>query len=90
MDKVKYQYSYPENIELKKKLRNGDLALIARASKVSRSLVIKIFEGTRKMNPRVKRVYDLIVKCNSELEKYTGVKLTPESFIDDKVDPRLS
>lgn len=86
MDIVKY----PENIELRKSLKNGDLALIARASRKSFILIAKVFSGTRKMKPGVKRVYDLVVRCNKELEKSTGVKLTPESLIEEKPDPKLS
>jgi hypothetical protein len=75
---------YPENIELRKKLKNGDLALIARASRKSLIMINKVFSGTRKMKPEVKRVFDLVVKCNTELEKVTGVKLTPESLLNGK------
>jgi hypothetical protein len=67
MEKVKYTYSYPENIELKKTLRHGDIRLIAIASKKSKSLVEKIFSGRRRMKPEVKRVYDTVVRFNQEL-----------------------
>ena len=75
---------YPENIELRKKLKKGDISLIARASKKSDTLIKKVFAGERKLKPEVKRVFDLVVRCNAELEKATGVKLTPESLIDKK------
>ncbi len=64
MVKVKY----PENLELKKKIRYGDIKLIARASKKSESLIKKIYSGTRKMKPEVRRVHDTVVRFNSELE----------------------
>lgn len=78
------QVKYLENIELRKYLKKGDITLIARASKKSTNLILKVFYGTRRMKPEVKRVYDLVVRCNSELEKATGVRLTPESFLDKK------
>jgi len=67
MGKVKYTYSYPENIELKKALRLGDLKIIALASKKSISYINMIFSGQRRMNHKVKEVYDTVVKFNQEL-----------------------
>jgi hypothetical protein len=78
------QVKYPENIELKKRLRRGDIALIAQASGKSHPLVIKVFEGTRKMKPAVKRVYDIVVKMNGDLEQALGIKLTAENLPDKK------
>jgi hypothetical protein len=60
---------YPENVELKKQLKNGDMKLIARASKKSEQLIKKVFSGTRKMKPEVRRVYDTVVEFNAELER---------------------
>jgi hypothetical protein len=64
MRKVKY----PENIDLKKHLKRGDLKLIARASHKSEELIKKVFSGTRKMKPEVRRVYEIVVRLNSERE----------------------
>lgn len=63
MIKVKF----PEQVELKKELKQGDLALIAKVSQKSYSLVDKIFSGTRKMHPKVFSVYDVVVRFNREL-----------------------
>jgi hypothetical protein len=60
---------YPENVELKKQVKNGDMKLIARASKKSEQLIKKVFSGTRKMKPEVRRVYDTVVEFNAELER---------------------
>jgi len=64
MENVKY----PENIELKKKIKPCDIALIARASGKSEDLIRKVFQGNRKMKPAVRRVYDTVVKFNVALE----------------------
>ena len=74
MIKVKY----PENIELKKKLKKGDLKLIARTTRKSESLVQKIFTGSRRMKPEVKRAYDTVVRFNQELERTLGCRLEAE------------
>lgn len=77
MEKVKYNYYYPENIELKKHLQKGDIALISRASKKSPTMIQKIFLGERKMKPAVRRVYDLVVKFNAEMEAIIGTDKKP-------------
>jgi len=64
MIKVKY----PENIELRMQLKRGDIKLIARASKKSEQLIRKVFSGTRKMKPEVRRVYDIVIRFNAGLE----------------------
>lgn len=64
MIKVKY----PENIELRMQLKRGDIKLIARASKKSEQLIRKVFSGTRKMKPEVRRVYDIVIRFNARLE----------------------
>jgi len=64
MIKVKY----PENIELRMKLKRGDIKLIARASKKSEQLIRKVFSGTRKMKPEVRYAYDTIIRFNDGLE----------------------
>ena len=64
MIKVKY----PENIELRMKLKRGDIKLIARASKKSEQLIRKVFSGTRKMKPEVRYSYDTIIRFNDGLE----------------------
>lgn len=61
--------NYPENVELKKELKRGDLKLIARATSKSEQLIKKVFSGTRKMKPEVRRVYDIVVYFNKELER---------------------
>jgi hypothetical protein len=73
MENVKY----PENVELKKPLRDGDLKLIARASKKSEHLIRKVFSGTRKMKPEVRRVYDTVVRFNAELVDALGLDKKP-------------
>lgn len=65
---IMIKIKYPENLELKKKIKYGDIKLIARASKKSESLIKKVFSGTRKMKPEVRRVYDTVVHFNTELE----------------------
>jgi hypothetical protein len=79
METNKYVYYYPENIELRKEIRRGDIKLIARASKKSEGLIIKIYSGTRKMKPEVRRVHDTVVRFNRELEKTLGFSLEPEA-----------
>ena len=75
MENVKYH----ENIKLKKALRHGDLKLIARASKKSEQMIIKVYSGTRKMKPEVRRVHDTVVRFNAELEEALRFKLEPEA-----------
>jgi hypothetical protein len=77
MEKIKYFYYYPENIELKKHLRKGDITLISRACKKSPTLIQKIFLGERKMKPEVRRVYDLVVRFNAELADVLGLDKKP-------------
>jgi hypothetical protein len=78
MEKIKYRYYYPENIELRKQLRKGDIALIAKASKKSRQLINMVYQGARKMKPEVRRVHDTVVRFNKELENALGFKLDVE------------
>lgn len=75
MENVKY----PENIELRKEIRYGDIRLIARASKKSESLIKKIYSGIRKMKPAVRRAHDTVVRFNAELEEALKFKLEPEA-----------
>jgi hypothetical protein len=82
MEKIKYRYYYPENIELRKQLRKGDIALIAKASKKSRQLINMVYQGRRKMKPEVRKVHDTVVRFNKELEATLGFRLEIES--DDK------
>lgn len=76
MIKVKY----PENIELKKKLRRGDMKLIAAASRKTDVMVAKVFAGTRRMKPDMLRVYDIIVRFNNEIEHTLGIRMEPEDL----------
>jgi hypothetical protein len=78
MEKIKYRYYYPENIELRKQLRKGDIALIAKASKKSRQLINMVYQGTRKMKPEVRQIHDTVVLFNKELETALGIKLDAE------------
>ena len=71
---------YPENIELKKALRFGDIRAIARASGKSEGLINLIFMGTRRMKPEVRRVYDMVVDFNHSLDE-----IVP---IDKKIDKK--
>ncbi|OGX23364.1 MAG: hypothetical protein A3K54_00185 [Omnitrophica WOR_2 bacterium RBG_13_44_8] len=58
---------YPENVELKKALRHGDLKVISLASKKSQTYIEMIFRGDRRMTSRIKEVYDTVVRFNQEL-----------------------
>lgn len=84
MEKVKYYYNYPENIELRKQLKKGDIKLIARASKKSRQLINMVYQGTRKMKPEVRKVHDTIVRFNKELEEALGFKLDVEQEVEQR------
>lgn len=77
MTSVKYTYNYPENIELKKALRHGDLKVIALASKKSKTYIEMIFQGRRRMNPKVREVYDTVVRFNRELaDAFDSIEIT--------------
>jgi hypothetical protein len=78
MEKIKYRYYYPENIELRKQLRKGDIALIAKASKKSRQLINMVYRGTRKMKPNILEIHNTVVRFNKELEDALGLKLEAE------------
>jgi hypothetical protein len=80
MDKVKYFYSYPENIEMAGLLKDGDMVLISKASGMSYKMVHSIFNGRRRMNAKVRAVYDVLVEMNSELEGTFGRPLTKKSL----------
>jgi hypothetical protein len=65
---------YPENIELKKALKHGDICRIARTVGKSPELIKKIFSGTRRMKPDVRRVYDTVVRFNTEMDTLSESK----------------
>jgi hypothetical protein len=62
------EIKYPENLELKKALKHGDISRIARTVGRSPELIKKIFSGTRRMKPHVRRVYDTVVRFNNEMD----------------------
>jgi hypothetical protein len=62
------EIKYPENINLKKALKYGDISRIAKTAGRSPELIKKIFSGTRRMKPDVRRIYDAIIRFNAELD----------------------
>ena len=65
MSKVKF----PENIELSKRLRHGDIKLIAKATNRSYSLINMIFCGMRRLTPRVESAYKIVAEMNEDMER---------------------
>jgi len=65
MQKIKF----PENIELAKRLRHGDIKLIAKATNRSHSQGMAIFNGRRRLTPRIKSAYEIVIKMNNDMER---------------------
>ena len=78
MSKVKF----PENIELVKGLRFGDIKLIAKATGRSYNLVRMIFKGQRRLTPRVESAYRVVVKMNEDMERILleTIEKQPENY----------
>jgi len=65
MSKIKF----PENIELAKRLRLGDIRIIAKATNRSLCQVRLIFCGRRRLTPRIKSAYEIVIKMNDDMER---------------------
>jgi len=69
MAKVKYEYDYPENRELRKKLEKGDEPIIAKASGYTLAYINTIFDGKRKMPEVVKEMAKMVIRINESTSK---------------------
>jgi hypothetical protein len=66
MTKVKYIYNYPEQIELKKGLQNGDYAIIAKSCKVGIPYISLILNGKRKMTEAIRQEVERLTEINNQ------------------------
>ena len=69
MQKKKYTYDYPEQRELSKGLRQGDVKLIADKTGYSPGTVSLMCKGKRKMQDNVRKVIEQLVLINKQIEK---------------------
>lgn len=71
MTKTKiYKYDYPEQRELSKDLKRGDITILANWAGYARSTISKMCSGDRKMPENVKKLIEKIYELQSEFESY--------------------
>lgn len=59
-----YSYDFPENREIARGLRQGDMTTISRKTGYSRGHLTMIFKGTRKMPDTVRELATEIISTN--------------------------
>lgn len=70
--KKQYFYDFPEQRELSKGLRYGDMEAIANKTGYKRNTISEMCSGRRKMNDKVKSVIKQIIEHNKQFEKITA------------------
>jgi len=56
-----YEYNYPEQVEMAKRLSRGDFKQISVMAGVSKSMVSMVFTGKRRINEDIHQAYTYII-----------------------------
>lgn len=64
-----YTYDYPEQRVLAKKLRKGDLEIVARKTKRSYGYIAQMTSGKRRMTTDVRRIIESIIDFYQVLDE---------------------
>lgn len=65
-----YKYDYPEQREIAKDLKSGDVTMLAGWTGYDRTTIYKMCAGTRRMADKVKLLIEKIYEQRAEIEQY--------------------